>query len=160
MARSRHRVALAKREIPDQLRRVEVTQAEFEESSALSELEICGADLTHLNAANIRCETVRLTKVKLMQSRWLRASVSDTEFQTCDASNMEASHSSMTRVGFLQCKLTGAQFFHTRLADLEYADCRMNFAIFRGSSIRRTVFRDCDLRRATLATRSSTRCNF
>jgi uncharacterized protein YjbI with pentapeptide repeats len=104
------------------------TAPPLEDHAEWRELQLAGEDVS-----GARVRGVELTDVVL---------------RDCNASNLTAVKSSLSRCAFAGCRMTGLALPDSTLEDVRFGDCLIDLAAFGFSRFRRVIFDGCILRDA------------
>ena len=114
---------------PPRLPEAPATEApELEDHAEWREVELTGEDLS-----GARVRGLELTDVVL---------------RSCNAANVTALKSSLSRCAFTGCRMTGLALPDSTLEDVRFTDCLIDLAAFGFTRFRRVMFSGCILRDA------------
>jgi uncharacterized protein YjbI with pentapeptide repeats len=131
----------------------------YDEDPMLSNCEIKHAFVEGEELERLVLSRVSFKGVRLLNSSFRRADVTDTVFDNCDLSNTRFEEGIIHRVHFKDCKLLGLDLSQANLKNVTFENCILNISSFIDAKLKQVLFEkstlhtanfyDCRLEKAT-----------
>jgi uncharacterized protein YjbI with pentapeptide repeats len=131
----------------------------YDEDPMLSDCEVKHAFVEGEELNKLVLSRVSFKGVRLLNSSFRRADVTDTVFDNCDLSNTRFEEGILHRVHFKDCKLLGLDLSQANLKNVTFENCILNISsfidaklkqvLFEKSTLQTANFYDCHLEKAT-----------
>lgn len=119
------------------------------EQATLAQIMVVDGDLSAQETEDLLVEQVHFKRVRLPNTHFPLAQLSDVRFDTCDLAAAEWEKAHLNRVEYLGCRMIGAKLIDGKIEHTLFGDCNMELALFWNASFASVRFERCVLRNAS-----------
>jgi uncharacterized protein YjbI with pentapeptide repeats len=135
-------------DVPAELTRAELPEADLDDDVVHAGLDIRELDLSGREAAGAELDQCRYSSVSFGEVRLRRATLKDVVFDKCDLANLRARECSIRRASFAASRMTGLTWITGTMQDVTFDGCRIDLGYFSATKISDVVFTGCRLDQA------------
>ena len=116
------------------------------DQATLTQMVVVDGDLSGQATDDLLVEHVHFKRVRLPNTRFPLAQISDVRFDMCDLAAAEWEKAHLNRIEYSGCRMIGAKLIDGKIEHTLFRDCNMELALFWNGSFASVRFERCVLR--------------